>query len=124
MEIEKNFSHLYDEDDDILNVYDSDKSPFEFVEISDFISLGLNKDGSFNSLEIADASNFFKSMNINMDKEFLKNLNIAKMKQNIFRGMFFLFLILFSKGGEKIEQSLPPLSRVEYKSPLLKAYEN
>jgi len=123
--IEENFESLYNEEDDILSVYNNKNNPFEFVELSDFLVLGLDKDGSFNCLEISDASNFFKAINKEINaKEFLENLEFAKLRQEIFRGAFLLFLILSDKKGEKIEQSLPPLFKWEYESPLLRALKN
>lgn len=122
--IEEDFKYLYNEDDDILSIYDDRNKSFEFVELSDFLVLGLNKDGSFNCLEISDASNFLKTINKEIGKEFLKNLSFAKLRQEIFRGAFFLFLILSDNKGECIEQSLPPLFQWEYESPLLKVLKN
>ncbi len=121
---EKDFKNLYNEEDDILTIYDVKKFPSEFVEISDFMSLGLNKDGSFNSLEISDASSFLNSINKEVNKDFLKDLKLAKIKQSIFRGVFLLFLVLFSNEGKVIEQSLPPLFKFEYESPLIRTLKN
>ncbi|MCK5624317.1 hypothetical protein KAI04_00565 [Candidatus Pacearchaeota archaeon] len=122
--IEREFKYLYNEEDDILSIYDEQHKPFEFVELSDFLALGLNKDGSFNCLEISDAFNFFKIVNKKIDKDFLKNLKSTKLRQEIFRGAFYLFLVLFSKEGKEIEQSLPPLFQWEYESPLLKTLKH
>ncbi len=115
---EENFSVMYDEEDDILSIYNSDNKSREFLEISDFISLGIDKNEGFSYLEIHDASNFFKSVNEKVNKEFLKDLKSAKLRESIFRGMFILAVILKSK-GLRVEQSLPLMSKNELKGPLL-----
>lgn len=122
--MERKFEHLYNDEDDILSIYDSKIKAIEFVEFSDFLDVGFSKDGGVCSLEISDTVNFFKAINKGINKDFLNDLNLVKIRQILFRGVFILVLILASNEGKMIEQSLPPLFKNEYESPLVSVLKN
>ena len=68
------YKFFYDEDNDILSIYNSPRKVEESLEVSENIIIDLNEDIQINGIEIIDASEFFGSFNLEINKDFLSNL--------------------------------------------------
>ena len=113
------FRFDYDNEYDILYIYNYPINVEESVEISENIVLDLNKNEEIAGIEIFDASEFFSAFNSKINKEFLKSLRNVSLEYKEFRNQLFILLLLNSE-KEQISQILPPLRKSEYKSPLLR----
>jgi len=108
----------YDEEDDILTLYNPETAPTETIEFSEFLNIDINKDRGIVGLEIFYASEFLGLQNEKLNKEFLENLNNVSIECKEHRNCWFIVLIL-DNGREKIRNPLPPLRKSEYVSPLI-----
>jgi len=108
----------YDIDDDVLYIQNAVEEVEESVEFSEDIVLDLDKEGRAIGVEIFYASEFFNIFNKTINKNFLENLEEAHIEYKEFRNVFFIILILKSK-GQIIRQPMPPLRKSEYVSPLI-----
>lgn len=112
------FKFDYDYEHDILSIYKFPVSVEESIEISENIVIDLDKNEKIVGIEIFDAGEFFGAFNDNINKEFLKNLEKASFEMKEFRNQWFIVAILVCR-GKTIKQSLPPLRKSEYVSPLI-----
>jgi uncharacterized protein YuzE len=113
------FDFNYDEDSDVLTIFDFKKPPFETIEFKDFINISINKQGGLVGVEIFDASNFFSALNKNVNKQFLGNLKQVELETINFRNNYMVIIWLESPNKQKISQQLPLISCRDYQSPLL-----
>jgi len=112
------YRYHYDEEFDILAIYNSERNVEESVEVSENIVLDLSKDGRVNGIEIMDASEFFGAFNSEINKKFLSDLEFAGIEYKSFRNQWIILVVLKSKGKQFI-QPMPPLRKSEYVSPLI-----
>lgn len=113
------FKHVYDEENDVLSVFNPSCKPQESIEFSENIIFDIDKDSRIVALQILDAREFLGSMNKIIDQSFLMNLESIELVDREFRNTWFLVLLMKSKGFDVIQQSMPLLRKEEYKSPLL-----
>jgi len=113
------FNFVYDEENDVLSIFNFEFKPNESVEISENIILDINKEGFVVGLQILDASEFFYNFDNRMDKKYLMNLENVELKDKEYRNNCFIILLMKSKGFEVIQPPMPLLRKSEYKSPLL-----
>ncbi len=112
------YAYDYDEENDILAVYNSPRKVKESLEVSENIVVDLDKDDKINGIEIMDASEFFGSFNQEINKKFLSELDFVKIEPRSFRNQWILLVILQSK-GKQFSQPMPPLRKTEFTSPIL-----
>ena len=113
----KEYRFEYDSEDDVLYIQNDVKEVEESVQFSEDIVLDLDKNGNVIGLEVFYASEFLGLFNKEINKEFLKGLEVASLEYKDFRNMWFIILVL--KSGKKvIYQPMPPLRKSEYVSPL------
>ena len=112
------FEHIYDEESDVLSVFNRSFKPNESIEFSENIIFDINKEGNIVALQILDASEFFGSMNKLIDSRFLSNLEGIDLVDKEFRNSWFILLNMKSSGMGIIQQPMPLLRKSEYKSPL------
>ncbi|MBI2043700.1 DUF2283 domain-containing protein [Candidatus Pacearchaeota archaeon] len=112
------FKFNYDYEHDILSIYKFPVDVEESVEISENIVIDIDKNEKVVGIEIFDAGEFFNTFNEDIDKRFLKYLDRASFELKEFRNQWFIIAILVSN-GKAIKQSLPPLRKSEYLSPLI-----
>ena len=115
------FEHIYDEESDVLSVFNRSFKPNESIEFSENIIFDINKEGNIVALQILDASEFFGSMNKLIDSRFLSNLEGIDLVDKEFRNSWFILLNMKSSGMGIIQQPMPLLRKSEYKSPLFLA---
>lgn len=108
----------YDKENDILAVYNSPRKVKESLEVSENIVIDLDKDDRINGIEIMDASEFFGSFNMEINKEFLSMLDSAEIDYRSFQNQWIILVVLKSKGKQFL-QPMPPLRKTEFASPLL-----
>jgi uncharacterized protein YuzE len=108
----------YDEENDILAIYSSQRKVKESLEVSENIVVDLDKDEKINGIEIMDAGEFFGSFNSKINKDFLSKLESAKIEYKSFRNQWILLVIL-KANGEQFSQPMPPLRKTEFSSPIL-----
>ena len=113
------FEFVYDEENDVLSIYNHSCKPLESIEYSENIIFDLNKDGNIVGLQVLEASEFFGFMNKLIDKDFLLNLEGIELIEREHRNTLFIVLAMKSKGKSVINQPMPPLRKREYESPLL-----
>jgi len=116
------YKFLYDDEYDILAIYNSDRGVEESVEVSENIVLDLDKDERVNGIEIMDASEFLGAFNSEIDREFLSQLDEAWLDYKSFRNQWIILVNLKSKGKQFV-QPMPPLRKSEYVSPLILSSE-
>ncbi|MEK6917819.1 MAG: DUF2283 domain-containing protein [Nanoarchaeota archaeon] len=108
----------YDEENDILSIYDSPRKVKESLEVSENIVIDLDKNDRINGIEIMDAGEFFGSFNPEIDKDLLSELDSAKIEYKSFRSQWMLLVVLSAK-GRQFSQPMPPLRKTEFSSPIL-----
>ena len=113
------FEFFYDKEDDILSIYRKDLQPSETVEFEESINIDIDKEGFVVGMEIFDAGEFLGSLNKELNKEFLENLESIVIEDKQFRNNWYIILLLKAKNKEIISQPMPLLSKSEYKSPLI-----
>ena len=113
-----NIKFHYDKEDDILSIY-TDVAPIETVEFSEFLNIDIDSNQGIVGLEIFEVSKFFKIQNTNITPSFLENIKEISIEYNEWRNSWFIDLILTDKNNNSIRQSMPPLRKSEYKSPLI-----
>jgi len=113
------FKCIYDEESDVLSIFNPICKSNESIEFSENIIFDLNKEGKIVALQIIDASEFFSSMNEKVNKEFLSHLEEIDLIDKEFRNSWFIMLNMKSKGFEIIQQPMPLLRKSEYKSSLM-----
>ena len=118
--IKMSYKFHYDEDNDILAIYKSDRKVEESVEVSENVIIDLDKDEQINGIEIMDASEFLGVFNPEIDKKFLSGIEDAGIEYKSFRNQWIILISLKSKGKQFV-QPMPPLRKSEYKSPLILA---
>ena len=112
------FKFHYDKDYDVLYICNANEKVNESVEFSEDIVLDLNSEGKVIGVELSYVSELFNVFNRKIDKQFLIGLEDASLEYQEFRNMWFIVLLLKS-GNRQIVQSLPPLRKSEYVSPLI-----
>ncbi len=112
------FKFYYDEEDDILSVY-IEIAPKETIEFSEFLNIDIDKDKNVVGLEIFGASEFFGARTAKVDKSFLEKIKKISVEYNEWRNSWFIDLILTDENNNSIRQSMPPLKKSEYASPLI-----
>ena len=112
------YEHDYDEENDILVIYNAERKVKESLEVSENIVVDLDKDDHINGIEIMDASEFFSSFNPEISKEFLSELDSARIEYKSFRNQWIVLVVLGAK-GKQFSQPMPPLRKKEFASPLL-----
>lgn len=113
------FKFYYDSENDVLSIYRKDLPVYETVEFLENLNLDVDKKEHVVGLEIFDASNFFGKMNKEINKGFLISLEGIQLEQRDIRNLWYILVLLKSKGKEVVQQPLPLLRKSEYKSPLL-----
>ncbi len=114
----KEYRFDYDTEDDVLYIQNAVKEVEESVEFSEDIVLDLDKNGNVIGIEIFYASEFLNLFNKEIDKEFLENLKDVDIEYKDFRNIWFIVIVLKAK-NKVIRQSMPPLRKSEYISPLI-----
>ncbi|MEK6932954.1 MAG: DUF2283 domain-containing protein [Nanoarchaeota archaeon] len=112
------YEYDYDDENDILYIYNSIGDVEESVQISEDIVIDLDNKEKIRGIEIFYASEFFGAFNNEINKHFLKNLEEASLEYKEFRNQWFIIVILKSE-NKKIIQPMPPLRKSEYISPLM-----
>jgi len=113
------FNYIYDSESDVLSIYNPSCKPQESVEFSENIIFDVDKLGNLVALQILEASEFFNSLNEQINKEFLSNLEQVELIDKEYRNNWFLVIELKSKGQALVKQPMPLLRKSEYKSPLM-----
>lgn len=113
------FNYIYDEQSDVLSIFNGNFKPKESIEFSENIIFDINKEGHLVAIQILEASEFFNSMNNRMNKDFLINLESVELIDKEYRNNWFVIIGFKSKGCELIQQPMPLLRKAEYKSPLM-----
>jgi len=112
------FKFNYSFEDDILTIY-RDEAPEETVEFTEFLNLDVSKDKGIVGIEIFYASEFFGKQNKEITKQFLNTLKEINISYDEWRNTWFINLELIDKNNHIITQTLPPLKKSEYVSPLI-----
>ena len=116
--MESKFKFDYDNEYDILYIYNAKRDVEESIEVSEDVVLDLDKDGRINGIEIYYASEFFRIFNHLIDRNYLNNLQDAYWEYKEFRNRWFVVVILKSN-NQIIRQPMPPLRKSEYVSSLI-----
>ena len=99
--------YVYDEESEVLSIYNSKFRNSESVEFSENIIFDLNKEGNLVALQILEASKFLNVLNAKIDQNFLSNLEVVKLVEREYRNSLFIVLSLKSKGQEVVQQPMP-----------------
>jgi len=109
----------YDSIDDVLTIYDSEKQVQETIEFAEFINLDLDNSENVVGIEIFEASKFLSNCNPQITFQFLKNLKSARLEYKEHRNVWFMVVVLTNNQNIVIRQSMPPIMKSSYLSPLL-----
>ena len=116
--IKMKFKFHYNKEDDILSIY-TEIPPKETIEFSEFLNIDIDKNKRVVGLEIFEASKFFSIRNNQINKSFLENIKEISIEYNEWRNSWFIDIILIDENNKIIRQSMPPLRKSEYASPLI-----
>ena len=107
----------YDNEDDVLYVYNPNSKIKQTIEVEEFLNMDLDKQNNIVGLEFFDLA----KLNKEASKKFLLELSdVEIIQRNMGRNNFFLIISLKSK-SKVVEQPTPLFSYKEYKSPLLES---
>lgn len=116
MKIKFNFE--YDFEDDVLTIH-RNIPPEETVEFTEFLNLDINNDNGIVGIEIFYASEFFGKQNKEITKQFLNTLKEINITYDEWRNTWFINIEMTDKNNHILVQTLPPLKKSEYVSPLI-----
>ncbi len=108
----------YDDENDILVIRNANIRVKESIEVSENVVIDLDRNDKITGIEIMDASEFFGSLNPEINEKFLSSLDSARIEYKEFRNQWMILVVLNSKGKE-FSQPMPPLRKKDFVSPLL-----
>ena len=115
------FNYIYDEQSDVLSIFNNSSKPKESIGFSENIIFDINNEGHLVAIQILEASEFFNSINNLINKDFLINLEGVELTEKEYRNNWFVVIGFKSKGLTLVQQPMPLLRKAEYKSPLMYA---
>lgn len=115
----RKFKWSYNEEDDILYIFDPKKKSKESIEIEEDIVIDIDKENSLVGLEIFYASDFFKAIDKNFPKDILNEVDSVDVDFGNYRN-FVIIKLLIACNKKVIEEKLPLIPIKKYESPILK----
>ncbi len=112
------FKVSYDEEGDVLTIYDSNAKVSESVEVTEELVIDLDKDRKIVNVELLDAHTFLHMLNEDISKKMLSGLKEVELQFKNYRNYWIISLI-FEYNNRKIEEKLPAFAQADYQSPLV-----
>lgn len=117
MSIQK-FKVSYDQEGDVLTIYDSNAKISESVEVTEELVIDLDKNRRIVNVELLDAYKFLHTLNDNISKEMLSGLKEVELQFKNYRNYWIISLV-FEYKNQRIEEKLPAFAQADYQSPLV-----
>jgi len=109
------FKVSYDEEGDVLTIYDSNAKVSESVEVTEELVIDLDKDRKIVNVELLDAHTFLHMLNEDISKKMLSGLKEVELQFKNYRNYWIISLI-FEYNNRKIEEKLPAFAQADYQS--------
>jgi uncharacterized protein YuzE len=116
--VSQKFKVSYDQEGDVLTIYNSKVNVSESVEVTEELVIDLDKDRRIANLELLDAYNFLHTLNENITKEMLSSLQEVELQFKNYRN-YWIISLGFEYNNQRIEEKLPAFSQADYQSPLV-----
>ena len=114
----RKFKASYDENGDILTIYDSNAKVSESVEVTEELVIDLDKNRRIVNVELLDAHKFLHTLNEKISKRMLSELKEVELQFKNYRNYWIISLV-FEYNNQKIEEKLPVFAQADYQSPLI-----
>ena len=114
----KKFKWSYNEEDDVLYIFDPRKKAKESVEIYEDVVIDIDKDKNLIGIEIFYANDLFKAIDKNFPKNVMTDLKEVQVEFSTYRN-FVIIKLLIEYNNKTIVESLPPISINKYESPIV-----
>lgn len=115
----KKFKWSYDQEDDVLFIFESNKKSKESIEIEEDIVIDLDKDNNLVGMQIFYAYELFKAVDKNFPKKALIEVKDVDVDFSTYRNYVIIKLLIpFNK--TILEENLPPIPIRKYESPILR----
>ena len=112
------FAVEYDQDEDILSVYDEKGKTKESLEVAEDLIIDVDNQGDLVGIELFDASKFLSALNKSITPKMLSEIEEASLQVVRYRN-YVIITLAFQYQGQTIEEKLPAFSTAKYESPLL-----
>ncbi len=116
--ISRKFKVSYDEKGDVLTIYRGDALVNESVEVTEELIIDLDKDRNIANVELLDAYKFLHTLNKQITKHVLSDLQEAELQFINYRNYWIISLV-FEHGNQKIIEKLPAFAQDKFQSPLI-----
>lgn len=114
----KKFKWSYDQENDVLYVYDHKKMARESIEVEEDIVVDVDKDNNLVGLQIFYAYDLFKAIDKNFSRKILDEAKEVEVEFSNYRNYVIIKLLIpFNKTIR--EETLPPIPIKKYESPIL-----
>lgn len=115
----RKFKWSYNQDDDVLYIFDPKKKSKESVEIDEDIVIDIDKSNNLVGLEIFYAYDFFKALDKDFPKAVLEETKEINLDFRNYRN-YLIVKLLIPYNKKIIEEKLPFIPMKKYESPILK----
>ena len=116
--MEVKFKLDYDLNEDVLYAYSEKAKTKESLELTRDIIVDLDKKDNIVGIEILNAYKFLHTLNQEITKNMLSELDKIKLKF-IKYGDYIIITLIFEQGHKIIKERLPPFPIKQYESPLI-----
>ncbi len=116
--MKQKFKALYDEEGDVLTIYNPKKEVKESIEVSEEIILDVDKNMKLVNLELMDAYKFLHTINSKISKSILQNIDSVDLDIKNYRN-YWIITLIFKHKDQIIMEKLPAFSSTAFKSPLI-----
>lgn len=112
------FRASYDKDGDVLTIYRENAKVKESIEVSEDLIIDVDKDMQLVNLELIDAYKFLHTLNENISKEMLLNIQEVELEAKNYRN-YWVITLIFEYQDKVISEKLPAFASMDFKSPLI-----
>ncbi len=116
--MKERFKASYDEEGDVLTIYREGAKVKESIEVSEDLIIDIDNDMNLVSLELIDAYKFLHTLNENISKEMLLDIQDVELEAKNYRN-YWVITLMFKYQEEVITEKLPAFASADFKSPLI-----
>lgn len=112
------YTASYDEEGDVLTIYDSKKQVKESIEVAEDLVVDIDKNNQLVNLELIDAYKFLSTLNDNISKSILESISEVELEFKNYRN-YWIITLSFRYNNQIISEKLPAFASSDFKSPLI-----
>lgn len=112
------FKASYDENGDVLTIYAEGSKVKESIEVAEELVVDIDKNDKLVSLELMDAYKFLHTLNKEITKDMLLDVQEVELDAKNFRN-YWVITLMFKYEDKIISEKLPAFVSSDFKSPLI-----